>query len=41
MAHRQILRHFLRWQASLEWQKGSPLENSELVALTSEDIILY
>jgi hypothetical protein len=41
MAHRQILRHFLRWQASLERQKGSPLENSELVALTSGDFILY
>jgi hypothetical protein len=41
MAHRQILRHFLHWQASLERQKGSPLENSELVALTSGDFILY
>ncbi|EEC42961.1 predicted protein [Phaeodactylum tricornutum CCAP 1055/1] len=41
MAHRQIIRHFLRWQASLERQKGTPLKNSELVALNNEDFVLY
>jgi hypothetical protein len=41
MAHRQIIRHFLRWQASLECQKGSPLKPSELIALNNEDFVLY
>jgi hypothetical protein len=41
MAHRQIIRHFLRWQASLERQKGTPLKNSELAALNNEDFVLY
>ncbi|EEC43775.1 predicted protein [Phaeodactylum tricornutum CCAP 1055/1] len=41
MAHRQILRHFLRWQASLERQKGSPMKPSELIALNNEDFVQY
>jgi hypothetical protein len=41
MAHRQILRHFLRWQASFERQKGSPMKPSELIALNNEDFVQY
>jgi hypothetical protein len=41
MAHRQIIRHFLHWQASLKDQKGAPLKNSELVALNNKDFVLY
>jgi hypothetical protein len=41
MAHRQIVRHFLRWQESLERQKGSPLKSSELIALNNEDFVQY
>ncbi|ACI65686.1 predicted protein [Phaeodactylum tricornutum CCAP 1055/1] len=36
-----IICHFLRWQASLERQKGTPLKNSELAALNNEDFVLY
>ncbi|EEC51029.1 predicted protein [Phaeodactylum tricornutum CCAP 1055/1] len=36
-----IIRHFLRWQASLERQKGTPLKNSELAALNNKDFVLY
>jgi hypothetical protein len=41
MAHRQVIRHFLRWQASLKRQKGTPLKNSELAALNNEDFVMY
>jgi hypothetical protein len=41
LAHRQILRHFLHWQASLWHQKGSSLKYLELVTLTDQDFAQY
>lgn len=41
MAHRQLLRYFLRWTRQLIRENGGMLSNYELISLAKDDFSLY